>query len=147
MAYLPNEPVDREEHVHVEQTPSGEVQQRVIADTGAERPSNVARVASLVWLLFGILEALIAIRVVLKLIAANPANAFAQIVYGLTEPFLLPFIGLTGTPQAGGMVLEIPALIAMIVYALIGWVLVKLIWLLFYRPSTRSVTTYNRDRI
>jgi len=46
---------------------------------------------------------------------------------------------------AGGMVLEIPSLIAMVVYAVIAWGLVQVIWL-FYRPMTRGGSRYDRFR-
>ena len=87
-----------------------------------------------VWLFFGILEALIALRIGLKLIGANPASLFAAFIYGVTNLFLFPFTGLTGTPAAGGMVLEISSVIAMVVYALIAWGLERAIWVIFYRP-------------
>lgn len=87
-----------------------------------------------VWLLFGMLEALIALRIGLKLIGANPDSPIAALIYGFTSLFLAPFEGLMGTPAAGGMVLELSSVIAMVVYALIAWALERLIWVLFYRP-------------
>ena len=93
-----------------------------------------------VWLLFGVLEVVIALRIVLKLIAANPASPVAFFIYGFTNLFLFPFTGLTGTPAAGGMVLEISSMIAMVVYGLIAWGLERLIWVAFYRPRNNVVT-------
>ena len=95
------------------------------------------KATQLVWLFFGVLEALIAIRVVLKLIAANPDSPIARFIYGVTSLFLAPFEGLTSTPSAGGMVLEISSVIAMIVYGLVAWGLERLIWVVFYRPRVR----------
>ena len=40
----------------------------------------------------------------------------------------------TPTPAAGGMVLEISSLFAMLIYALIAWAVERVIWLIFYRP-------------
>ena len=97
----------------------------------------------LVWLLFGMLEALIGLRVVLRLIAANPQNPFARLVYGLSGLFVWPFLGLTRTPSANGAVLEISSLIAMFVYALVGWVIVQLVWILIDRPRSTTVVTRN----
>ena len=97
------------------------------------------KATQLVWLLFGILEALIALRIGLKLIGANPGNPFADIIYGFTSLFLFPFTGLVGTPAAGGMVLEFSSVIAMIVYALIAWALERIIWVIFYRPRGSAV--------
>ena len=88
----------------------------------------------LVWLLFGLLEALIGLRVLLRLIAANPRNLFAELVYNFSYPFVWPFLGLTRTLSAGGEVLEISSLIAMFVYALVAWVIVQLVWILIDRP-------------
>jgi len=92
------------------------------------------KATQLVWLLFGVLEALIALRIVLKLFGANPASPVAAFLYGFTDLFLWPFAGLLGTPQAAGMVLELSSVIAMLVYALIAWALERLVWVLFYRP-------------
>jgi hypothetical protein len=99
-----------------------------------ERRIFTFKATQLVWLLFGILEALIALRIGLKLIGANPESPIAVFIYGFTSIFLLPFEGLTGTPAAGGMVLEVSSVIAMVVYALIAWAFERLIWVIFYRP-------------
>jgi uncharacterized protein YggT (Ycf19 family) len=88
----------------------------------------------LIWLLFGLLEAAIGLRVIFKLIAVNPNNAFAAFLYRVTDLFLAPFQSLVGSPAAEGMVLEVSSIIAMIVYALIAWALDRLVYVLFYRP-------------
>lgn len=92
------------------------------------------KATQLVWLLFGILETLIALRIILKLIAANPNSPIAALIYAFTDLFLFPFAGLTPTPSAGGMVLELSSLFAIVVYALIAWAIERTIWVLFYRP-------------
>ncbi|MFO7679768.1 MAG: YggT family protein [Chloroflexota bacterium] len=84
-----------------------------------------------IWLIAIILEILIAFRVFLKLIAANPESGFASFVYGVTAPFLAPFTGLTSTPSINGSVLEFSSIIAMAVYALLFWIAlyaIRLIW-------------------
>jgi len=138
-------PVNRQEQVRVHQHSGYEQQTQVVEDHNAERRLTVSRIASFIWLLFGILVASIGLRVALKLIAANPANTFAGLLYAFTDLFLLPFSGLTVTPSAQGMVFEVPAIIAMLVYALIGWVIVRLVWLLLYHPASRSVRTVERE--
>ena len=99
-----------------------------------ERRIFTFKATQLVWLLFGILEAMIALRIMLKLIGANAASPFATFVYGFTELFLKPFAGLTGSPSAGNMVLEISSFIAMVVYALVAWAIERIVWVIFYRP-------------
>lgn len=102
-------------------------------------PSHESRVATykarqLIWLLFGILEGLLALRFIFKLIGANPGNTFASFLYALTGLFLAPFASLTSAPSAGGMVFEFSTLIAMAVYALVAWAIERLVYVLFYRP-------------
>jgi hypothetical protein len=109
-----------------------------------ERQIFTFKATQLVWLFLGILEGLLALRFVLKLIAANPDSPIAAFIYNLTNLFLLPFSGLTGTPAFAGMQLEFSTLIAMIVYGLIGWAIERIIWVIFYRPRgpvTQTTTT------
>jgi len=116
-----------------------------------ERRIFTFKATQLIWLLLGVLEALLALRILLKLMAANPGNAFAAFLYSITDIFLLPFVGLTATPAAGGMVLELSTFIAMLVYGLVGWGVERLAWVIFYRPRGASVsvtqtTTQDRPR-
>src|SRR4030065_1110944 len=85
-----------------------------------ERPIFPFKATQLIWLFLGVLEGLLALRILLKLMAANPGNAFAAFLYSITDLFLLPFAGLVGTPTAGGMVLELSSIIAMAAYGLVG---------------------------
>jgi hypothetical protein len=95
----------------------------------------------LIWLFLGLLESLFALRILLKLIGANPTNPFATLLYNFTGVFLIPFAGLTRTPAAGHMVLEISTVIAMVVYALLGWVLERVVWVIFFRPYAAAAVT------
>jgi hypothetical protein len=103
----------------------------------------------LIWLLFGILEVLIALRIGLMLIGANPNSPIVALIYGFTYLFLFPFTGLVGSPTAGNMVLELSSMFAMVIYALIAWVVERTVWLIFYRPrgpvvGTTQTTTNER---
>ena len=116
-----------------------------------ERRILTFKATQLIWLLLGVLEALLALRILLKLMAANPGNAFAAFLFSITDIVLLPFVGLTATPAAGGMVLELSTFIAMLVYSLVGWGVERLVWVIFYRPRGASVsvtqtTTQDRPR-
>jgi hypothetical protein len=117
-----------------------------------ERRIFTFKATQVVWLLFGILEALLGLRVLLMLLGANPDSPFAAFVYRITDLFLAPFAGLVASPSVGAMVLEVSTLIAMLVYALIAWVLDRIIWVIFYRPRgpvvavTRTTSTDDRPR-
>ncbi len=94
---------------------------------------TLSRITGLIQLAFVILNGLIGLRFLLKLMAANPDNAFAQLIYFITIPFLWMFQGITYTPKFGGIEIEFFSLIAIAVYSLIGWIVIQLIWLLFSR--------------
>jgi uncharacterized protein YggT (Ycf19 family) len=117
-------------------------------EPGSEGRVTTFKVTQLIWLFLGIVEGLLALRFIFKLVGVNAANAFATLVYSVTDFFLAPFASLAGAPSAGGMVLEVSTLIAMIVYGLIGWVLERIVYVLFYRPrgpvSTRQTVVAER---
>jgi len=96
------------------------------------------KATQLIWLFLGVLEVLIALRIGLKLIAANPGSPIVALIYGFTQLFLFPFEGMTATPSAGGMVLELSSFFAMVIYALIAWAVERVVWLVFYRPRGGS---------
>ena len=146
MSVPPNPPPDREEYVQVVRTPEEYQQQHVVRNTEAEQHQTLSRITQVIWLLFGFLEALLALRLILKLIGANEAAVFTQLVYGVTGVFLWPFAGILPTPAAGAFQLEISTIIAMIVYALIAWAITRLIWVLFYHPNTTASSTYTERR-
>ena len=110
------------------------------------------KATQLIWLLFGILEALIALRIGLKLIGANPGSPIVALIYGFTSLFLFPFTGLVGSPTVGSMVLELSSMFALLVYGLIAWAAERMVWLLFYRPrggpvvdTTQTTTSEHRS--
>jgi YggT family protein len=103
-------------------------------ESGQEQRVATFKATQIIWLLFGLILGLIGLRVVFKLIAVNPDNPFAALLYKVSDFFVAPFASLTGAPTAGGMVLEISSIIAMIVYLLIAWALVRVVDVLFYRP-------------
>jgi len=99
------------------------------------------KVTQLIWLFLGILEALIALRIGLKLIGANPGSPIVALIYGFTSLFLFPFEGMIATPSSGSIVLELSSFFAMLIYALIAWAVERTVWLLFYRPRGPMVGT------
>ena len=142
---LDRDQIDQRKQVVVQQSGDHVHEEHVVQNVNLEYREAIYKVTQFIWLLFAGLEALIGIRVILMLIGANPANAFTAFVYQISELFLWPFRNLIVNPAFGSSVLEITSLIAMIVYPLIGGVIVRLIWVLFYRTPTSQVTTYDRE--
>ena len=122
----------------------------VVSDPYAQRRGMSSKVSQAIYLIFGVVEALLAIRFVLKLLGANPEAGFASFIYRISAPLVAPFVGLFGTPQLNGMVLELEALVAIVVYGLVAWGLAKLAWLLLgetrsgVRTRSRTVDTDSR---
>lgn len=113
-------------------------------EPGLEQRIFTFKASYVIWLMLGLLEALIAFRVMLKIIGANAANPFAMFIYNFSNLFVFPFAGLTATPASDGMVLEISSIIAMVVYALLGWAFERIVWVIFYRPREAAVAVTQR---
>lgn len=98
--------------------------------------SGADRARQAVYLIFGIIEVLIALRIVLKLLAANPSAGFSSFIYGITEPLVGPFLGVFNTPSGNnGSVFELSSVLAIIVYMLLAYVIVRVIYILSRRPT------------
>src|SRR4051794_22569956 len=95
-----------QEHLtRTDSTVSTEYVEAVASDPYARRRGSVDKLREAIYLLFGIIEGLIAIRFVLRALGAQPASTFAALVYGVTAPMTAPFVGLFGTPRFEGRVL------------------------------------------
>jgi hypothetical protein len=93
--------------------------------------TNSQTVEYLVYFFFGALEILLAFRLVLKLTGASMSSAFVGLIYGITGVFILPFEGIFRRGIAQGVettsVFEPSTLVAIIVYSILAWGIVKLI--------------------
>lgn len=118
---------------HDQQELSVREQERRVA--AANQNSAIARLVNIIYFLFGILEVLLGLRVIFHLIGANPDNGFANLIYGLSGPFVALFANLLRNPALSPTaVLEITTIIAMLVYAIVAWLIGRLIWLALSRP-------------
>jgi YggT family protein len=92
-----------------------------------------------IYIVLAVVDGLIAIRFVLKLLAANPDAGFATLIYGVTAPLVAPFVGLLGNPaSSAGNQFEVTSLAAMAVYALVAWLLVRVARLVLNRTVSQS---------
>lgn len=132
--------VDRRQDTQITQEDGYASIQRVTRDVAAERRQTMYQVVRIIYTILGLLEILLGLRFFLKLIAANADSGFGSLIYGLSAIFVAPFNGLVGTPAAGGAALEVTTLVAMAVYALLFWLIVRGIAIAADRPSARSVT-------
>ena len=114
----------------------------VAYDPFAARRMAAYRVTQLIYWIFGLVEGLIAIRFILKALGANPSAGFAEFISGITTPLVLPFLGLFANPSSGASVLELTSLVALVVYALVAWLLGKLVWIMV-ADNRSALTTHS----
>lgn len=96
------------------------------ASSVSSRTKPLFRMSQVVWYLFGFLEVILALKFLLKLLGANPDAGFTNLIYTISYPFAAPFLGVFGQSAVSGSVFEWTTLLAMAIYALIAWALVKL---------------------
>src|SRR5262245_26547452 len=94
------------------------------------------RAMDFIYLVFGVIDGLLLIRLALKLLGANTTAAFTQWIYNVTDFFLAPFRNLLPTIGSDHSVLEMSVIVAILVYALISWVLARLMAIIFFRNIT-----------
>jgi tetrahydromethanopterin S-methyltransferase subunit F len=81
----------------------------------------------IVYYLVGVIIALLALRIVLLLFAANQGSGFVDIVYALSGLFAMPFYGMFNyQPSYGESIFEISSVVAIIVYGLAALGIAKL---------------------
>ncbi|MFA9288949.1 MAG: hypothetical protein ACEQSA_03655 [Weeksellaceae bacterium] len=131
-----------------------EVQKETVVTTSATSASSTAqtprtyqkkkaifRTYQVIWYILGVIEILLAFRILLKMMGANPASGFAAVVYALSDPFALPFYGVLGVTYAGNNIFEWTTFIAMAVYWVIAYGIIYMLQIM--RPTTPAEVEAN----
>lgn len=85
------------------------------------------RTTRYVWYIFSAIEVILLLRFGLKLLGANAGATFTQLTYNISGVLVAPFQYVFSAPSAGGSVIEFSTLLALFVYWVIAWGIVKLI--------------------
>jgi len=67
-----------------------------------------------------------AFRFVLKLPGVNAAAVFTSFIYGVTYPFVTPFLTIFKITQVEGVIFEWITLLVMLAYIIVGMAIVKI---------------------
>ncbi len=103
------------------------------------------RGTQVVWYILDLIEFLLAFRFILKLLGANPEAGFTSFIYAVTYPFAEPFRNVFNLSQVGGSIFEWSTLLAMLVYWLVAWGIIRL--LVMGKPvSTYEASTKLSDQ-
>ncbi len=95
------------------------------------KASGTEKIEYIIYYILGALELILAFRLLLKLLGASTGSGFVRAIYGISSIFVMPFQGIFRTAVAQGAetasVFEPATLVAIIVYGIAAWGLVKLI--------------------
>jgi hypothetical protein len=120
-------------------TESGALSNRTVTSRQLDvRPSNNETARRIVVLVFGLIQIVIGLRIVLLLLNAHTGNLLVSIINNVGGVLIAPFEGIlrTNALSAGGSVLDVAAIVA-----LVGWSIIELIviWSLgVFRHETAS---------
>jgi len=108
---------DEEPATVVDRGRSGVVERRV-----TRTPSGGEVAGRIVMFVFGIIQVLIILRIVLLLLNAREGNGLVQFILNSSQLFVSPFEGMLNTNalHSGGSVLDIAAILA-----LVGWTVLE----------------------
>ena len=94
----------------------------VTSRTVETRPSGGAVVGRIVVFLFGLIQAVILLRIVLLLLDAREGNDLVSFILNTSQIFVAPFEGIlrTNALRAGGSIFDVAAVVA-----IVGWTILE----------------------
>jgi len=126
------------------------VQQSAPVSAPASTPAPVSiteegrynfRAAAIVGFVVGVVDILIAARFLGKLLGASTQSAFVSFINTVSGPLVAPFQGIFGNAGSKANSFETADLVAIVVYAVIGWGLVMLIRIATAPRGTKPATS------
>ena len=89
-----------------------------------------------VWYVISVIEVLLLLRIIFRLLSANPGSGFVSLIYSLSSIFVIPFSAIFPSPAEGNYVLDTPAIIAFGMYPVLAYLLVKFLQL--FKPTSAT---------
>jgi uncharacterized protein YggT (Ycf19 family) len=110
------------------------------ASTTEKAPYNFRAVA-VVGFIVGVVDIFIVARFLGKLLGASAHSAFVNFIYQVSSPMVAPFTGIFGDTGSKTNTFETASLVAIVVYAVIGWGIVVLIRIATAPHGTKPATS------
>jgi len=86
-----------------------------------------------IWYILSVIEVLLLLRFIFKLLGANTNSGFTIFLYSITNILTMPFSGIFNPIRSTGLVtssiFEPAIIIAMAIYALAAWGIIRLLWI------------------
>jgi len=74
----------------------------------------------------GVIELLLSLRFIFKFFAVNSSTPFVAWLYGATASLVSPFARILPDLKLGGFVIDFSILVALIVYVLVGYLILRI---------------------
>ena len=102
----------------------------VVVERRSYAPSALGVIERWIVFIFGLIQLVIGLRIILLLVAARQGNDIVSFIYNISEIFVSPFRGILRIDevQAGAAALDVGAIVA-----LVGWFVIELIVLALVR--------------
>lgn len=103
-------------------------------ETVAYRTSSSSKAARAIVFVFGLIQTVLLLRILLLLLAAREGNDLVALIYNVSDILVAPFRGMLAMDQigAGQTALDVAA-----IAALVGWTIIELIVLALVRLARR----------
>ena len=98
----------------------------------------------IIWYILGLVEFLLAIRFLLKLVAANQTAGFTAFIYNLSYPLAAPFMRVLPTTVIQPVSVEWTTLLAMLAYWFLAWALARLFMITRPVSTPEAATVLNK---
>jgi hypothetical protein len=97
---------------------------RVVRSSAVFSPSAAEVTRRVIVFLFGLIQVVISLRILLLLLGAQQGNALVRAILDISQIFVAPFEGILRTDalKASGSILDVTAIVA-----LVGWTVLELI--------------------
>jgi len=112
----------------------GVVQRQTVTRQSSLSDFFVSKTNQIIFSIIGILNLLIALRIVFLLLGANQVGVVSFII-SITQIFVAPFAGIFPSPSADASYLDVSAIIAIIMYFVFGVILSVIIKLFSTKPE------------
>ena len=98
----------------------------------------------LVEFVLAVVELFIAFRIILKLFGANTSTPFVNWIYETSRALVAPFLGMFPAPVLeGGFVIEFSSIFALVVYAILGYLVIELLEFVSFNSTKYRVVRTN----
>jgi hypothetical protein len=104
--------------------PATQSSSTISSRTASITPSGGEMARRIIVLIFGLIQLVIGLRIILLLLNAREANGLVNGIYDLSQVFVGPFEGILGTNalHASGSTLDVAAVVAFV-----GWTVIELV--------------------